>query len=244
MTKYDTLKTGSFLIKEGVFNAETGNWLLDTTFATAIKEVNITTEIKELEGVGLKAIKATQYFIYKDNTTKKYGLIDLKGNIILAPNNEQLTVVLNAGNKLILYERQGKYGVFNPKMPQYKYANDYTYLSRFYMGNNYELSDYEVYFAARNAQGKWGVIRGFDEKVIKPFEYEYVGYTDKNLALVKNGRATFVYDNYFFSDSLINRDGEFMEDNEATIFSNVYGEGNEKFLVNPTEWSRYLLSIN
>jgi hypothetical protein len=197
-------------VKEGIFNAETNQWLLEDIHAE-IKAINVSPEAKQLTGWGLVDVKTAQFFSYFDNKTKKKGLIDNKGAIVLSPDKDELFITKNEKNNLFWYNKNGKYSILNTENPKHKYADNYRFLSPFNMSNKYEKVEKEIYFVAQNHRGKWGVIRGFDEKIMVPFDHEFAGtggynafsiYDDeegeggKCVALVKNGQTTFLHDNY------------------------------------------------
>jgi hypothetical protein len=208
-------------VKEGIFNAETNQWILDTIY-TEIKAINVSPEAKELTGWGLVDVKTAQFFSYFDNKTKKKGLIDNKGNIVLPPDKDEIFITKNEKNNLFWHKKNGKYSILNTEMPQHKFANNYTFLSPFNMFNKYENVEKEIYFTACNHKKKWGVIRGSDEKIIVPFEYEIAGignydvrgmYEDdesedgKCIALIKNGQPIFLHDNYVLNSIKVDNSG-------------------------------------
>jgi hypothetical protein len=209
------------VVKEGIFNAATNQWILDTIY-TEIKAINVSPEAKQLTGWGLVDVKTAQFFSYFDNKTKKKGLIDNKGAIVLSPDKDELFVTKNEKNNLFWYKKNGKYSILNTEKLEHKYADNYTFLSPFNMFNKYDNVEKEIYFVACNHKGKWGVVRGSDERIIVPFEYEIAGFGDYNaysmyeeeggedgkcVALIKNGQTIILHDNYVLNSMKVDNSG-------------------------------------
>jgi WG containing repeat len=188
----------------GLFNAVTRKWLLDMVICEHIEQLNeIMTYINQ--DIQLSDAVDKNYLLYTAKRSQKRGLLDHNGNVILAAEYDRLTE-FSSDRGLFYYQKKEKHGIYDVKAPKAHIANNYTFLHHFVMVAANGLG-YETYFVARNAAGKWGIIRGVDEKIIRPFEYEYAGEASKDqlYILVKNGRGVFVYTNYIVSDTILQR---------------------------------------
>jgi hypothetical protein len=209
--------------KKGLFDAETKRWILDTIYAE-IEPITISPEAKTVKGWGLVYIKTPQYFIYYNHSTKKKGLIDAKGKVILVPDKDDIQLTENKTADLFYYHKNGKYSLLNPQKPKHKYAKNYTFLKPFYMLTNYAYDEKDICFVARNHKGKWGVISN-DEEIMMPFDYDYSAIGEyiidnssrKFIILIKNGKATYLHENYFVSTT---KQKEATEAESTQLFDN------------------------
>jgi hypothetical protein len=200
------LKDDDATYKHGVFNVETGQWIIQPIY-NDITPISTSIEAKTLINKDLTYIPTVSYFIVSIDSSRKKGLMNINGNIVLTIDKDKLWTTLDDKiPRLFYYQKREKYSLFNPEKPLYKYPN-YTFLKPFYMKIAEQWNGKEIYFIARNDKGKWGVIKGDDAEVMMPFEYDYaalsshcVGRRDRELiVLVKDGKAVYLYNNYFLS---------------------------------------------
>lgn len=124
--------------------------------------------------------------VFLSSVTKKYGLIDYRGNVLLQPNydefqrcgygrdyesqgqyhtlvtieGEQYFVSVDNGTAIISETPHGKHGVTPQDLDK---KAPYDERDRFFEG-----------YAAAEKNGKWGYIRQEDDKKVVPYEYEPV----------------------------------------------------------------------
>jgi hypothetical protein len=170
--KFDSVtKTNS--IHEGIFNADTRKWLLDTS--------------------GFCINRSPSFFLIQSYAAKKWGMMDTLGKLIV-PFEYDSIITIDGQKGLFLLEKDHKHSIFEVKDGKAKFRKttynhlSYTSLPVEHKG---DLTDY-VYFFIAQKDKKWGVIDA-DEKVLKPFEYDYatrMGTNYSEFGLVKNNVLT------------------------------------------------------
>jgi hypothetical protein len=158
--------------RQGLFNPRTEKWLVDTT----------NFEIPNAENDAL-------FFVVKNTKTQKYGIIDTTGKQLANFTFDSIGVV--DGKKGSFWaKKNNKFQILtieNGKMNLHKKAYQFLSPINFYFNHN---AEYELihYFLAKT-NDKWGLI-DFDEKTIKPFDYDYATPLKNNaFLLVKNNQA-------------------------------------------------------
>jgi hypothetical protein len=164
-----------FIYHQGLFNAETGRWLLDS--------------------VGFRIVKQTKlepyYFIIEDIAQKKFGIMDTSGKYVVpliydridkAENDVLFT--LKKGNSYQICTISDGETQINP--------TEYAYLKRIDFEPTYNNLLETVYYFLAKKNGKWGVIfpNGMD---IMPFEYDYASTMGmaSGFILIKDGQANY-----------------------------------------------------
>jgi hypothetical protein len=165
------------VLHEGIFNTETKRWILDTTSFRIKNKIN----------------QSLNFFVIKHLTSKKYGIMDTTGGYILPLNYDSIGIA-DDKNGLFWVKNDEKYQIFEAKIVKpFLHTAQYDFLElisfQFYNNNLVERAFY--FLAKRN--GKWGLIDS-DEKVIKPFEYDYASTSNGQnggFFLIKNNQAAY-----------------------------------------------------
>ncbi len=159
----------------GIFNVRTKTWLLDTTHFKVVSDYS----------------EKPKFFKIMDILSKKYGIMDTLGGFVVPivydsieyANIEQGIYTLKKNNQYQILEiKQGKPFIHKSK---------YDFLSGVKFSDGYSDEYHSISYFIAQQKNKYGVIN-LEEKVIKPFEYDYaatdIGYS--TIILVKNNQAT------------------------------------------------------
>jgi WG containing repeat len=167
--------TGFYHEINGLFNARTKRWLLDTSKFTVDNDYN----------------KSDQFFVIQNIQTKKMGIMDTTGSYIL-PIAYDTVGIADARQGLFWIKKDKKYQILSIEKGRAKlHAPKYEFLVGIaFHAYEFSADDNYVCFVAKQ-KGKWGVVDAAD-KIIKPFESDY-GYveavSEPYFILVKDGQA-------------------------------------------------------
>lgn len=179
------------------FNEETGEYR-----TKVINEygTELFTKYNKLEAIGLVGIETNMPYektVLKYEQEGKYGLIDLKGNLVLKAKYDSIEGLSNKEGELLV-SKDGKYGVINTKgaeliKPKYDYVSGDEYYTE---NDKYALSGYILGLTKEDGY-RYGYM-SYKRKMILDTEYNEIQRlggigsedTDKDIFLVakKNGQ--------------------------------------------------------
>jgi antitoxin component YwqK of YwqJK toxin-antitoxin module len=214
LIKTDKDKRSSVLY-DGVYSAQTNRWLIDSL---GFRVRNYTD-------------KNLHYLVVEQLATKKWGIMDTTGKYVLPLKSNSIGQV---DDKLGLFwvETKGKYQIFDmingkPNL----HTTQYDFLRPLKFSFNRLTGTEEIIHFLAKRKGKWGVIDA-DEKVIKPFDYDYASVQDKrnsDFKLIKNNHMAC-----FDLESLPNEMPLIGNDNNKLIDYPLADNSRRVFLVNDT----------
>ncbi len=179
----------------GIYNARTKKWLLDTTEFW----------VKHTE------YQNRPYFIIEHIPTRKYGIMDTKGDYVLPLTYDSIAIVHYQINNAIILKKEDKYQLATITkgkitIQKEKYGHILPIVYNISSSNDFVVDGSVVFYLVKK-NNKWGLLEKAG-KVIKPFVYDYAHVTqdyDPNFLLVKNNQAE-----HYNLSSLPNEVGEYL----------------------------------
>jgi WG containing repeat len=164
----------SYDSRNGIYNARTKKWLLDTTEYVVRND----------------EFKDKPFFIIQHIPTNKYGVMDTKGQYLLSLTYDIVTMPHYRIKNTMFLKKENKYQIATVQNGKINIQKErYEELVTIFF-NVMRSSDYLVYFIAKK-DNKWGLL---DEagKTVKPFIYDYASHINEynaSFLLVKDNQA-------------------------------------------------------
>jgi hypothetical protein len=162
--------------RNGLFNARTNQWFLDTTHFQIENIVNS---------------NEPHLFVFKNTLTQQYGIMDTLGKHIVPLSYDSIGIadaetgifwVKKGKTYQLLHIKDGKVFLHTP---QYDFLENVNFMAYYY--NKTKLY---CYFLAKKGE-KWGLIDAADQ-IIKPFVNDYAAkYYTSGFFLIQNNQASF-----------------------------------------------------
>jgi WG containing repeat len=163
---------------KGIFNVKTRRWLVDTSGKLSIDYT----------------FDNAQFVVLRNENTKKYGLINDKGETIFPFVYDTLQVV-NEKQQLFISGKNNKYQFLNVINKPNRSTYEALIKIPLEYGFNQKSEKIVPIFLAKS-KNKWGIVDSNDQ-IIKPFIGDYAAHWRDNILLVENAKVHYFNEKSF-----------------------------------------------